>query len=230
MSDRHLLAGRRPTLLENSRLDEWQQLRPTMLGRLTGADHLSLVALFFAWSSAILLVQGEPNWGIVVLFGAYLFDKLDGYWARRTGRSSAFGRAIDSFIDTFAYLASGALLFHVAVSPHWIASVVVGFVILCFGGLRLVRHTDEGFDTDGDVSYYHGITVVHVNVVVLGTYFLTTLTPWNGWASALVIAAVCPLMVSDYRSPKTVGAHVLVGLLGLVAVGLCLVLEYGGGA
>lgn len=229
MSDRHIVTRWRRTVLEDGRLEEWKRCRPTMLGRLTGADYLSLVALFFAWGATLLLLGGEPNWGIVVLFGAFLFDKLDGYWARRTGESSAFGREIDSFIDVFAYLVSGAVLFHLAISPHPLASLVVGFAILSFGGLRLVRHNDEGFETDGDTSYYRGITVVHVNLVVLGGYFLAAFTdPWTGWLTGAAVVLAAPLMVSDYRSPKTDGAHAVVGILALVAVGLCLVLEYGG--
>lgn len=136
-----------------------------LLGRLTGADYLSLIALFFAWSSTVLLLQEAIHLGILVMFGAFLFDKLDGYYARKHGVASPFGRQIDSFIDVFAYLVTGALLYHVALSPSPWMTVLIGFAILTFGGLRLVRHTDEGFgETDG-TSYYVGWTVVHVNFV-----------------------------------------------------------------
>ena len=37
-----------------------------LLGRLTGADYLSLVALFFAWTSALLLLGGTVHLGIIV--------------------------------------------------------------------------------------------------------------------------------------------------------------------
>ena len=37
-----------------------------LLGRLTGADYLSLVALFFAWTSAVLLLGGTVHLGIIV--------------------------------------------------------------------------------------------------------------------------------------------------------------------
>lgn len=86
-----------------------------LLGRLTGADYISLVALLFAWTSAVLLLHGELDRGIVVMFGAFLFDKLDGYYARRRGLSSPFGRQVDSFIDVFAYLVTGAIIYHVSV-------------------------------------------------------------------------------------------------------------------
>lgn len=191
-----------------------------LLERLTGADYLSLVALLFAWTSAVLLLRGAVNWGIVVMFGAFAFDKLDGWYARRHGISSPFGRQVDSFIDVFAYLVTGALIYHVALAPTPWMAVLVGFAILAFGGLRLVRHANEGFGTDGDDSYYLGWTVVHANVVVLLTYYLDVFVPaWNGWLAAVPILAACPLMISGYRSYKTTVGHLLAGAVGLLALG-----------
>ena len=196
-----------------------------LLGRLTGADYLSLVALFFAWTSAVLLLGGTVHLGIIVMFGAFLFDKLDGYYARRKGISSPFGRQVDSFIDVFAYLVTGALLYHVALSPALWMTVIVGFAILSFGGLRLVRHASEGFGQSGNTSYYVGWTVVHVNFVVLAAFYLALFVPWfTGWLAAVPIVAACPLMVSGYKSYKTYVSHALAGLLVVVACTIsCLV-------
>lgn len=202
--------------------------RTNILWSLNSADALSLIALFIAWSSALLFLSGEPNWGIIVMFSAFVFDKLDGYWARRQGISSKFGRQIDSFIDIFAYLVTGALLFHYELAPNPAVSAVVGFAILAFGGLRLVRHNAEGFESNGDASYYHGTTVVHTNLVVVANYALTILTGWSGWSAGLVIAAVCPLMISDYKAYKTDLSHLLAGLcvLGMTVLALCFELGY----
>jgi CDP-diacylglycerol--serine O-phosphatidyltransferase len=159
---------------------------------------------------------------------AYGVDKLDGYWARTHGTTSQLGRQIDSFIDVFTYLVTGALLFHFAIAPNVLVSAVVGFLLLCFGGLRLIRFNQEGFGSEDGTAYYRGMTVVHANLVVLANYFLLAFVPlWNGWLAALTVAAVCPMLVSDWRSYKTAGIHTLVGVLGTVAVGLCLVLEFG---
>ncbi|WP_135827856.1 CDP-alcohol phosphatidyltransferase family protein [Halorussus halobius] len=198
--------------------------------RLTLADYVSLVALFFGWSSALLFVSGERNWAMVVMFVAFLFDKLDGYVARRTGQTSPFGRQVDSFIDIFAYLVPAALLYHYALSPSLAVSAVVGFLILAFGGLRLVRHNDEGFLSDGETSYYHGTTVVHTNFVVVANYLAAAYLPrWSPWVAAGSVALACPLMVSNYRSPKSDVAHVLAGGAALLAAALVLALEFGVG-
>jgi len=203
--------------------------RTNILRTLNGADLLSLVALFIAWSSALLFLAEEPNWAILLMYGAFCFDKLDGYWARKRGLSSPFGRHIDSFIDIFAYLITSALLFHFELAPARLVSVVVGFVILAFGGLRLVRHNAEGFETTADVSYYHGTTVVHTNVVVVLNYLLYAfLEVWSGWIATITVLVACPLMISEYRAPKTIWSHLLLGALAVSVACFCLLLEYGG--
>jgi CDP-diacylglycerol--serine O-phosphatidyltransferase len=199
-----------------------------MIHRLQVADWLSLAALAWAWVGVMLMLTGDPNWGIVAVLWAFLFDKFDGYWARRQGSSSAFGRQIDSFIDIFTYVVSGAILYHVAISPHPAVGTLVGFVVVAFGGLRLVRHNSEGFGTDDGTSYYVGTTVVHTHLVVLANYFLVTLVgPWNGWLAGATIVVVSPLMTSRYKAYKTDLGHFLVGGVGVVAAGLALGLEYG---
>ncbi len=201
--------------------------RTNIIRTLGGADMLSLLALLVAWMSTLLFLSGESNWAIVVMFGGFICDKLDGYWARRQESSSKFGRQIDSFIDVFVYLLPGALLFHLELSSNWVFSTIVGFSILAFGGLRLVRHNTEGFELTDNVSYYHGTTIVHTNMVVVLNYVLMSYVGfWNTWFAAVTILLSCPFMISEYRAPKTIGAHVLLtGITAFVAT-LCLALEF----
>jgi len=202
--------------------------RTDVFQQLTGADYISLAALFVAWASALLFLRGEPTWALLVMFGAFALDKLDGWYARRTGTSSPFGRQVDSFIDVFAYLVPAALLYHYVLAPHVLASLVVGFLILAFGGLRLIRHNSEGFGSDGDASFYHGTTVVHTNLLVVANFLLASvLGVWNGWVAGVLIAASCPLMVSDYKAYKTDVSHVLAGLVVVLTAGLTLAIEFG---
>lgn len=202
--------------------------RTHLLSALTTADYLSLAALFVAWTSALLFLSNEPNWAILTMFGAFVFDKLDGYWARRTGTASPFGRQIDSFIDIFAYLVTSALLFHYELAPNDVVSALVGFAILAFGGLRLVRHGAEGFESHESVNHYHGTTVVHTSAVVLLNYVaLHLLGFWNGWIATALVLGATPFMISEYRAPKTVGAHVLLGVLATGIGAFVLGLELG---
>lgn len=202
--------------------------RTNIVTTLSGADYISLSALFAAWASALLLLRGEANWAILAMLAAFGLDKADGWYARRTGTSSPFGRQVDSFIDVFVYLVTAALLYHVFIAPNVLASLVVGFAIIAFGGLRLIRHNSEGFGSDQGASYYHGTTVVHTNLVVVANYFLVLFVgSWNGWVAGLLILAVCPLMVSNYKSYKTDIGHGLAACLAGATAVLALALELG---
>jgi CDP-diacylglycerol--serine O-phosphatidyltransferase len=109
-----------------------------------------------------------------------------------------------------------------------VVSAVVGFAILAFGGLRLVRHSAEGFESVDATSYYHGTTVVHTCVVVLANYVAIQLLPfWNGWPATVLVLVATPLMISEYRAPKTVGAHILLGILALGIGAVVVGLEFG---
>jgi CDP-diacylglycerol--serine O-phosphatidyltransferase len=199
--------------------------------RLTAADWVSMVALLFGWASAVLLSLGEPNPAVLAMLGGYGFDKLDGYVARRLGVTSPFGRQVDSYIDVFVYLVPAALLYRHTLSPHPLAAVVVGFAVLAFGGLRLVRHNDEGFlENDAGDACYHGTTVVHTNVVVVACSLVGTVlalpAAW-GWVAGVLCVLVCPLMVSEYRAPKTDAAHAVGALVALGLAVTVLALELG---
>ena len=206
----------------------WAVERDSFLTRLDAADWVSMGALFFGWAAALLIPSDEPNWGIVALLVAFGFDKLDGAVARHYGLTSDLGLRIDSYIDIFAYLVPAALLLYTDIVANVYLSMVLGFLVLAFGGLRLVRHSSEGFGEDDGTAYYTGITVVHANVVVVGNYFAAALLPfWSPLLVALTVLPTLPLMVSNYRSYKTDGGHLLVAVLGLVAAGLALALELG---
>lgn len=192
----------------------------TLLARLTAADYVSLVALFWAWVAALAFVDGAPRAGVALTFLAFAFDKLDGWVARRLDVASALGRRVDSFVDVFVYLVTGALLFHQVLAPNRAVSAVVGFLVLGFGGLRLIRHNEEGFVEADETAHYRGTTVVHTHLVVVANYVLATAVgAWNGWLAAVTVAAACPLMVSDYRAPKTARAHYLLGAICLGVLG-----------
>jgi CDP-diacylglycerol--serine O-phosphatidyltransferase len=70
--------------------------------------------------------------------------------------------------------------------------------------------------------------VVHTNLVVVANYFLVLfIGSWNGWVAGLLTLAVCPLMVSNYKSYKTDIGHGLAASLAVTTAVLALALEFG---
>jgi hypothetical protein len=50
---------------------------------------------------------------------------------------------------------------------------------------------------------------------------------WNGWIAGIVIIAVCPLMISDYKAQKTTASHIRAAILIAIVTLFALAIETG---
>jgi CDP-diacylglycerol--serine O-phosphatidyltransferase len=89
---------------------------------------------------------GHYRYAVYLIFGAALFDSLDGRLARMGGRESLFGAEFDSLADVVSFgVAPAFLMFYLIISPTqgiedfryfgWF----VGFVYLLCAAMRLAR-------------------------------------------------------------------------------------------
>lgn len=78
---------------------------------------------------------------IILILAACIFDLLDGRLARLGGHESPFGREFDSLADIVSFGIAPALMVHKIVlqdlPDRW--GLVVSFVFLCCGAMRLAR-------------------------------------------------------------------------------------------
>jgi CDP-diacylglycerol---glycerol-3-phosphate 3-phosphatidyltransferase len=99
--------------------------------QLTAARALAVpvVVVLFAWD-----FPGHDYWATAVFAVAMATDWLDGWYARRTNRSSNLGRLLDPIADKVLVMAT--LIMLVGVLPAWmVAAIVVREFLLT--GLRL---------------------------------------------------------------------------------------------
>lgn len=89
---------------------------------------------------------GHYRYAVYFIFGAALFDTLDGRLARMGGRESLFGAEFDSIADVISFGLSPALLmFCLILAPStefpWFRQIgwFVGFVFLLCAAMRLAR-------------------------------------------------------------------------------------------
>lgn len=74
------------------------------------------------------------------ILGACIFDLLDGRLARLGGNESAFGREFDSLADVVSFGVAPALLtFHIVLRDFDRYGLLIAFVYLACGALRLAR-------------------------------------------------------------------------------------------
>jgi CDP-diacylglycerol--serine O-phosphatidyltransferase len=86
------------------------------------------------------------RYSVYFIFGAALFDTLDGRLARMGGRESLFGAEFDSLADVVSFgMAPAFLMFFLILSPSqgfpWFRDIggLVGFIYLLCAAMRLAR-------------------------------------------------------------------------------------------
>lgn len=90
--------------------------------------------------SALILGSGSFRLGGFILWGAAMFDMLDGSLARATNQSSTFGAFIDSTLDRYSESVTFlALVYHYSSVPGSRMQLVLIFIILV--GSLMVSYT-----------------------------------------------------------------------------------------
>ncbi len=79
-------------------------------------------------------------YAIGMIFGACIFDLLDGRMARIFGTESDFGREFDSLADIVSFgIAPALLVMDIVLVDFAKVGWIIAFVYLCCGGMRLAR-------------------------------------------------------------------------------------------
>jgi CDP-diacylglycerol--glycerol-3-phosphate 3-phosphatidyltransferase len=103
----------------------------TFADQLTVGRALSVpaVVLLFSWE-----FEGHAYWATALFCVAMLTDQVDGWLARRAGKTTDLGRILDPVADKILVMAS--LIVLVPVVPGWMVAVIVAREFLV-SGLRL---------------------------------------------------------------------------------------------
>ena len=86
------------------------------------ADQLTLARAFSVPVVVVLFAWDFPNhyyWATAVFALAMTTDYVDGWWARRTNRSSNLGRLLDPVADKLLVMAALIMLVGVALPRGW---------------------------------------------------------------------------------------------------------------
>ena len=175
---------------------------------------IGLAAVFFV---LLGVYDSGPGWGPWVLNAAFVIyivagitDVLDGYFARKLGQTSVFGRVADPFVDkvlvvgAFAMLA-GSNYSHAAGAPPadagipgWLtggmASAVQAWMVVVILGREFIVSAIRGYSESQGVKFaatYAGKIKMFVQSVAICTvlYQLANLRG-STWASQVKVAAV----------------------------------------
>ncbi len=205
------------------------------------------ILTIFKGMQAVDLVAAKPFYekAMLYIFGACLFDLLDGRLARLGGQESPFGQEFDSLADMISFGIAPAMLVSRAVLSDlsWPTKLdpegngvawAIAFIYLLCGGIRLARFNCLARTGSGGPDF-RGIPIpMAAGFVASLTYLIISIAEQKegltlgGWSYvlALMILGVSLLMVSNitYPSFKKIDLKTKVNVWTLLGAALILAL------
>jgi len=166
---------------------------------------ISFLALFLSWIGIILLLNKQFYFSFAIILIAFILDAFDGFLARKLEQETDFGRYLDSHVDVFIYLLYPALCFYFFFELKDVISLIVIFIYLAAGILRLVRFNLTGFLSYSDKNYeaYSGLPVFFNHLPLLVFLILKLYEiKYFCLATNIIILVNSILMLSKFPFPK----------------------------
>ena len=185
--------------------------------------------------NAILILSDRPTSddfyrsALLIVF-ALFFDGIDGRVARLTKTQSAIGVQLDSLADVISFgVAPAVLVYHWSLSELGTAGMIVGFLFVAAGAVRLARFNVTSTDDDGEPErpgkYTQGLPIpaaagILISIVVANT--LTGKLPFSPFLISILVVALSIFMVSamPFRSFKDLRLNLRTVLFISVALGV----------
>ena len=194
---------------------------------------LTIANLFCGYACVVHATRADFDTAALLIGFAMILDTLDGFIARLTNTSSAFGVQLDSLADVVSFgLAPAILAFLWGLWPLQRLGWAVGFLYVTAAAMRLARFNIQT-NTAADKRYFAGMPSPAAAGVIVSTVYLFP----GGIQDARIALAGLPLvlvpallMVSTirFRSVKAIDVGWRRSYLGLflAAVALALVATY----
>jgi CDP-diacylglycerol--serine O-phosphatidyltransferase len=189
--------------------------------------------LFCGYGCVVYATQRDFDTAAVLIGIAMILDTLDGFVARLTKTTSAFGVQLDSLADVVSFgLAPAILAFTWGLWPLQRLGWAAGFIYLTAAAMRLARFNIQT-TTSGDKRHFVGMPSPAAAGVIASTIYLFPSGPQDlrTTVAALVMVVVpALLMVSTirFRSVKAIDVGWRRSYLALfiLAIALALITSY----
>ena len=163
---------------------------------------ISCASLLFAWLAIVTAINLDMRASINFAVAAFVLDSLDGLIARWIGKVSEFGRQLDSMVDLVNYSVYAAVVIYLTVLPG-LLGCIVGFLVLLFGLLRLIRFNLDGYMERGHTSYYRGVVTCHLSLATILFVLIGSQVEVSVIIPAITLSILAFLQLSDIRTRKS---------------------------
>lgn len=163
---------------------------------------ISAVALLAAWAAILLLLNDSLKASVLCAIAAFFLDSLDGHVARKMNKTSEVGRQLDSMVDLVAYSVYAALVTSRVLLPG-LEGAIVGYIIVLFGILRLIRFNADGYIEQSSKRYYRGIVVCHLSLAVIMFVLFSSFVDIPSYIITITLVTLSLLQLSHIKTRKT---------------------------
>jgi len=159
------------------------------------ANTFTVINLFAGLMAILLACVQQWALAVAIIFGAALFDNLDGRIARRLNLTSEFGKQLDSLAELVSFGVAPAMIafLHIFASTGWSGAVLAAVFPIC-GALRLAR-----FNISSVKSHYIGLPITVAGPILSLSVLAGQALPT---VQAIVLLLLSGLMVSTVKVPK----------------------------
>lgn len=182
---------------------------------------VSFLALFFACTAIVLVIDGLFYFSFATILLAFVMDALDGFLARKLKCASDFGRQLDGYVDLVTYLLYPAFSYFLYFEMRSGVESLMLFLFVACGVYRLARFNIVGFvpslGRKTDMAY-EGMPVYFNILFLLAAICLRALAPkYFHFLAYLLIPVNGYLMISriPFGKPRRILPYVL--LLAVIA-------------
>ena len=161
---------------------------------------MTVANLFCGYACVVYSTRGDFDTAAVLIGIAMVLDALDGFLARLTNSTSAFGVELDSLADVVSFgLAPAILAFTWGLWPLGRLGWAVGFVYVTAAAMRLARFNIQTGGTT-DKRYFVGLASPSAAAVIASTVFIY---PWGLQDPRVAILAIPMVLVPGFLMVST---------------------------
>jgi len=187
--------------------------------------------IFFGFLAIVNFIENKFITGCWLISLAAVFDVLDGQLARLTKTSSKFGIEFDSLADIVSFgVAPSVLLYKTYLHNLGILGIIISFMPLLFGGIRLARFNVlfGGREKTKFVGLPIPFSALHtVSFIIFNYYYWNEiylhriLIPQTFFISILMVSTVeyytLPKLSFKHSVKNTIGVIIIITLLLIFA-------------
>ena len=157
--------------------------------------------LFCGYACVVYATRGDFDTAAILIGVAMVLDALDGFLARLTNSSSAFGVELDSLADVVSFgLAPAILAFTWGLWPLGRLGWAAGFVYVTAAAMRLARFNIQTGGTT-DKRYFVGLASPSAAAVIASTVYIY---PWGLQDPRIAILALPMVLVPGFLMVSTI--------------------------